>query len=322
MMGGQAAGGYHTLTPVDFWQTLMVAAMDMILSAAAAVAIVMAVVVVGATRTALWPTTLISAWTWALGAVVAWGLTAIGDGMLGPSEAAAPVFELLWFAVALFSLCPAVAVLGARRPGAGAWNGFVLMPLLAVLGWPILAVLAGGFPLRPLELEAPQLIGLGIVLLMGASNYVGTKYGTSAGLYALAVCLLLAPLSGASSDWLSPQVTRALGSCVLGLSAIVAGLQRDRPFPSSEPFDRLWEDYRNTFGVVWAHRLRDRFNTLSRQKKWSVELTAVGFRWDDAVSAEQRRETTGKIEQSLRWMLRRFVNPEWIDQRLTTTSRS
>ncbi len=320
-MGGRAAGGYHTLIPADFWQTLMVMAMDTMLGAAATVAIVMAARVVAIARPSLRPTTLIAAWGWAFGAVVVWGIAGIGDWTLGSTEAAAPAFELLWFAVALLSLCPAVAVLGARRPGAGAWNGFVLVPLLAVLGWPALAVLAGGFPLRPLELEAPQLIGLGIVLLMGAGNYVGTRYGTSAVLYALAVCLLLAPLFGASPDWLSPPTTRALGSCILGVSAVLAGLKRNRLSLAGEPFDRLWEDYCNTFGIVWAHRLQDRFNTLAQQKQWPVVLTPAGFHWNSAVSAEQRRETTKKIEQSLRWMLRRFVDPDWIDQRLATTSQ-
>ncbi len=299
----------------------MVVAMDSVMNAAATVAIVIVMRIIWAARTSLRPTTLVPAWAWASGAALAWGLTALGEWMLHPSQATGPGFELLWYAVALLSLCPAVAVLGARRPGAGAWNGFVLLPLLAVLGWSALAVLAGGLPLHSLELEAPQLIGLGVVLLMGAGNYVGTKYGRSAGLYALAVCLLVAPLSGASPDWLSPQALRTLGSCILGLSAILAGLQRGRPSPPGEPFDRLWEDFRDTFGIVWARRLQDRFNTLAQQKNWPVELTPVGFRWDEAVCAAQQQETTEKIEQSLRWMLRRFVDPEWVDQRLTTTSQ-
>ncbi|MEZ6148255.1 MAG: hypothetical protein R3B91_23050 [Planctomycetaceae bacterium] len=47
------------------------------------------------------------------------------------------VDDLMWYSVALLSLCPPIAVLGARRPGAAAWTWFVILPMLAVLGWPM-----------------------------------------------------------------------------------------------------------------------------------------------------------------------------------------
>src|SRR5262249_14364415 len=69
--------------------------------------------------------------------------------------------------------CAGVAVLGARRPGVGAWN-FVLGGLLAVLLLPVATGL--GTP----RLEPAHLIFLGATLTVGLLNYLPTRIGVAA----------------------------------------------------------------------------------------------------------------------------------------------
>src|SRR5882672_3580671 len=72
--------------------------------------------------------TLIHALNWAVAAWVAWGgLIVVSEG---PGAATARYLTLC------LTSCAGIAVLGARRPIAGAWN-FVLLGLLAVLLLPL-----------------------------------------------------------------------------------------------------------------------------------------------------------------------------------------
>src|SRR5262249_53467273 len=64
--------------------------------------------------------------------------------------------------------CSGVAVLGARRPGVGAWN-LVVAGLLLALGRPFLEGL--GEP----RLEGGHLVFLGVSLLVGLGNYLPTR---------------------------------------------------------------------------------------------------------------------------------------------------
>src|SRR5262245_21972391 len=60
-------------------------------------------------------TTLVGAWVWALGSIVAVATAEISTAS-----------EPLKFAAAALTLCPAVAVLGAKRPQDRAWHWIVL----------------------------------------------------------------------------------------------------------------------------------------------------------------------------------------------------
>ncbi|MCA9112443.1 MAG: hypothetical protein KDA52_20980, partial [Planctomycetaceae bacterium] len=100
--------------------------------------VMFAILVIGMAVRTLRLTTLVIAWRWALGAALVW-MFALSWSFAAPDREA--LQDLLWYAVSLISLCPGIAVLGARRPGSAAWTWFVVLPMLAVLGWPMLTVL-------------------------------------------------------------------------------------------------------------------------------------------------------------------------------------
>jgi hypothetical protein len=78
--------------------------------------------------------------------------------------------------------------------------------------------------------------------------------------------------------------------------------------------DRVWLDFRDAFGAVWALRVMERMNAASTMYGWPVLLSWNGFSpRDDAPEVSPVPPT---VEESLRTLLRRFVSPEWIDERM------
>ncbi|MBX3438050.1 MAG: hypothetical protein KF861_11210 [Planctomycetaceae bacterium] len=313
-MGEPPVAGYDDVFLSKFWKALTILMNNAQLSAATILSILMTAGTVAAAYPRLRHSTLVFAWGWSLAATAVWLAAAAGTGLSLGEELSR---ELAWFAALLICLSPPIAVLGARRPGAGAWTWFVIIPLWGVLGWPALIVWAMHQSASEITLETPQLVGFALVLLMGTGNYLGTRFWPSALSYAVAVCLLAVPFSAVSGSALTPPVARTAASLVMGAAALFAFWQSRRSSPNRDPLDRLWADYRDTYGIVWARRLQDRFNAVALQQNWPVRISAAGFDWRTNVeTTAERVRITPQINQQMRWMLRRFVSPEWIDQRL------
>lgn len=227
--------------------------------------------------------------------------------------------DLGWYFAAVVLLCPGIAVLGARRPGASAWAFFVLLPLVLVLMWPAAASFQMARPAAPIELEVPALVGFGIVLIMSGGNYFGTRYTMSTFYYAVAIVLLIVPMSVAAPDFF-PERSTARSMASLGfLLAIAETNRRSKAAPNDEisRFDVLWFDFMDSFGMVWAKRVMDRVNESARHEKWAMQLELHGFvPVAETPTAEELLRTEERIEHTFRWLLKRFVNPEWIDARL------
>ena len=86
------------------------------------------------------------------------------------------------------------------------------------------------------------------------------------------------------------------------------GFDLPRRRGARQPLDRLWLDFRDLVGTLWALRVAERINTASAQCGWSARLGWHGWTLDGPPPAA--------MERSLRMLLRRFVSPQWIDQRL------
>jgi len=189
--------------------------------------------------------------------------------------------------------CAGVAVLGARRPGVGAWNFVVLGLLLVFLlswaeGW-----LAGG-RVRLGELRLLFLLG---TVAVGLGNYLPTRLAPAALLVALASALEV-------WAWLDPPGAPGWPELLFGLApwlgwAAWRGRRAEVP-----PVERLWLDFRDHYGLVWGQRVREQFNASVRHAGLPVELGWSGLRALPPAELEDASRTAALT--TLHALLKRF----------------
>jgi len=259
-------------------------------------------------------TTLTVAWTCAFASMLVWTVVWWATMLMPVPQQG--IADRLWYAVSVFMLCPLIAVLGARRPGSRIWTWFVLVPLILVLGLPALTAWNHNFQVSPLRVEEPALIGYTLVLIMGTGNYFGTRYAMPSFCLAVSLMLLVMPLSAVVPSAF-PDAEHARIWATIGISAAIvcASWLARRRSTSPEPVDRLWIDFRDSFGIVWAKRIQDRVNQRAVQENWPVRLEMHGLVWAQK-DCDPLLKPTDRVEHTIRWLLRRFVDPEWIEQRL------
>ncbi len=270
---------------------------------------------------ALLYTTLIISWRWAIVAEAACWLTCLASlTTLHPA-----VLDQLWYFTAILILCPFISVLGARSPTHRVWSWFIILPLIAVLGWPALTLHFERSELPRLILQAPGTIGFFLALTMGLGNYLGTRFGNATFWVGAAVVCLIT--SCTSMGHLHPERIvrfRAIGSLCFTTGIWIAFRHAAWPTVEENRFDRLWFDFRDTFGIVWSIRIQERINQTAETEKWLTRLGPDGFHWqnlpvaDAAEIAQLNADTEAKMEHTLRWLFRRFVEPQFIDERLNS----
>ncbi|HVJ68940.1 MAG TPA: hypothetical protein VM510_13205 [Caulifigura sp.] len=261
-------------------------------------------------RSAVAHTTLTAAWIWSVIAAASWSLAAGASLALGPVAAAT---GQLWYVAAVLTLCPWIAVLGARRPTVRVWNWFVVVPLVAVLLWPVALCWMPRGPDR-LVLEAPHLVGFGLVLMMGTGNYWGTRFLLISLMTAVSEFLIVLSLASerAAMDVVVSRLI-AMGLMIWPITAEMMNFRRSR---DTEAWSRLWQDFRDTFGIVWANRIAERVNAEAVKGNWSVRLQPMEFVATTPGQSPKFDLDAAAIEQTVRWLLRRFVDDEWINARL------
>lgn len=256
-------------------------------------------------------TTLLPAARWTIAAAALWSVTWILDFALQQLTRAAA--DHLWYACAVVALCPPMSVLGSRRPGTRVWTWFILIPMLFALGWPVITLWLQGSEIRGLQLETPQLLGYLLVLVMGAGNYFGTRFTIAGLLFVAANSLLVVSSSSVGAGWPPDRWwARVAATTCMGLAVLSGSWTGTRAAAPQSPFDHLWLDFFDQFGVVWGRRIQDRVNFIAHKENWSARLEMHGFDW----KSEPDPTTQARIEHAFRWLLRRFVDPSWIDRRL------
>jgi hypothetical protein len=187
---------------------------------------------------------------------------------------------------------------------------------------------AGGLTL--LHLDAPWTIFYWLLVMVGVTNYLPTRFGVAAGWLALG--FLLEYLGLTRDDW--PESRRA-GLWAWSSWTIVAAAWSARWSAARVPsartdLERLWFWFRDLWGVVWALRIQDRFNRTGESKGWPVRLGWFGLEpaaCDPGTTVEQPAEATSvsladppDAEALFRGLIRRFAQPERLAEVLTPPS--
>lgn len=255
-------------------------------------------------------------WVWSLVATVSLLLSVLMSGHL--FETSPATSSLLQLLSVILMLTPSVSTLGARNPGVGTWQVFVVIPLIIVLLWPGLSDLISSRGQEPLRLGVPAFSGLCLVLMMSMSTCLGTSLTYASLFFLLAVSLGLCPAMGwmgVNSPWQCLIPFLLFCGVSLGLKSIRLRLRAiEMARTKSELTDASWSLFQDLYGLVWAKRIQDRVNQFAAREQWSVLLTNEGFR--DANGNSPSDQELEKPRDALRWVLTRFADDQWISDKL------
>ncbi len=269
-------------------------------------------------RRSIWETTLRAAWYWSwLPLFTQAGVTICGRGDLSPET-----LTLLRFSATTSLFCPFMSVLGSKRPHQGAWQ-FIVASLWCVLNLPVLEVLAyrpaGGL----VASDAQSLFLVGLIGLLAVVT-LPTRHWLAAFFMVAAQTIWLAPHLPwiHATEWASPAMY-GVGFPLAAAAVFLFTVGVRRPSRANLPCDRLWLDFRDTFGALWALRVAERINQEARRRQWDIVLTWVGFRRADGSPLNDSPQNGGNLlaeypalSPLMRNLLRRFVSRSWMEERL------
>jgi hypothetical protein len=226
-----------------------------------------------------------------------------------PSETGRPSAGHWAYLSSLATLATLISVLGARRPGGGAWSILMgLLMLVFLIPWLEGSGLANGSNgLDRLRLDPPWAIFFALLALAGVTNYLPTRYGPAAipvGASLLAELLALLP------DVLAPRsraIVWSIGPMLGALGVFTAAIISIRPRPDRTRFDDLWLWFRDGWGVVWALRVRERFQRAAESSGWPIHLSWNGLQPADGTPLDDVPEDALR---TLSGLLKRFADPE------------
>jgi hypothetical protein len=245
-------------------------------------------------------TTLLQAVNWSVVAWAAWAWA------LCPGAGDTPTGSTLVYVALCLTGCAGVAVLGARRPGVGAWN-FVVVVLLAVMLLPLAeSLIAAG----PLPLAGPRTVFLaGTLAVSILLNYLPTRLAPAAGLLALACAIEVILVVDPALLGSRKALAAALSPWLLALTPWVAlGCWHRRPAPAAA-FDFEWLDFRDRFGLFWGQRVREQFNRSAAHAGWAVQLRWSGLRLQPGASVPGPAVQAAMVA-TLRALMKRFGTEE------------
>ena len=261
----------------------------------------------GTTLTAVWGWGLLSFWCLALIEAVAW---AAGGGK------ATAVHDALQYVAAVTTFCPMLAQLGAKRPQVQVW------PLVVVSLWVVLCLPAAEFLLLRqgalMEMSQARRWFLTVLMLVGCCNNLPNRFWPSVVLLVFAQFLLLhLHLPGGIPRFPveAPTLWALFAIAAASLLQIV-GWPKTKERTAA---DRIWFDFRNAYGALWALRLAQRVNEDSAQDAGGIRLTWSGFQSGDdrQIGSPDPEDPSVRRFQSL---LTRFVSAHWIASRITDST--
>jgi hypothetical protein len=273
-------------------------------------------------------TALRPALVWAALAIAA-AVAAQAVGWGEPIAGGRPGDGRLTYLSTLAALAALGSVLNARAPGGRVWAG--LMAVLVVVF--LIPWLEGPWRVRRAEgltllhLDAPWTIFYGLLVVVGVTNYLPTRFAAAAAWLALG--FLLEYLGLTLDDWPAPR--RAMlwswSSWTLAAAAWSANRSAARAPAARTRLERLWFWFRDLWGVVWALRILERFNRTAELKGWPVRLGWFGLEPAGAAAAPADAaapsgpaavEDPPEAEAAFRGLIRRFAQPERVAEVLAS----
>ena len=241
-------------------------------------------------------------------AIIQWQTTAVGE----PTWAAAARYMA---AIGVF--CPVMSVLGAKRPQHTAWH-FIVGSLWVVLILPAAEVLVL-HPGQELFVHDARAWFLTVLIGIGTLHLLMTRFWISGLLFAFGQVALLGqylPIALGASHWSQGVWGPAWAVAACAAAMVTAWLTK--PSSADSRWDRLWLDFRDMYGVLWALRVAARVNEAASLNQWPIELTWQGFIHapSEEPMVEPPDEISGALDNCVRNLLRRFVSPQWISNRL------
>ncbi len=267
--------------------------------------------------------TAVPATLWAIAACLALaldtGLRASG-AISQPSAAAS-----LRLVTAALSLCPAMSLLGAKRPQHGVWQ-LIVAALAVILLLPAFATAL----VRPDSVPDAHLLGRGFVVvlsLVGWMNFVATRHGPAATLVTLGQLVVVRgflplvdseqafPPSASTAAPLAASID-CLGSCLAALGGLLAVITSRRARPPRAPeksfaasVEPAFLAFRETLGAAWTLRVAERFDAIAANRDWPCRLHFDGIHPADApLDGPWQRDA----QRALGALLRRFVSIPWL----------
>ncbi len=260
-----------------------------------------------------------------LGGALAWGWVLVALGTAGqlialaePVAGGRPWCGHLTYLMVIAALASQISILNARSPGAGAWALLTaVLFVVFMIPWlqaPGLARHAGG--LERLRLDAPWSIFYGLLVLAAVTNHLPTRFGPASLMTAAAY--IVAFLALTRRDFAPERLAHAwsLTASLLAGAVVGAGLCARNVATAGAPgcgLDRVWQWFRDRWGVVWALRVRERFNRAleTSGRPWrlgwnGLEPLATGARLE--IDPDSDAEATAL----LLGLLRRFARPDRI----------
>ena len=228
------------------------------------------------------------------------------------------------FAAAVTTICPLMAVLGAKRPQDRGWQWVVLTLWIILVGPAAQAALfAAG---RELELFVVWRMFLMGLVGLGLLNYLPTDHWLESMLAACGQAALLNEhLSLPATPVWEPRWSFALGTTLLAIAAAIAwwrssGMSQRDETPGEgvgiAVWNGRWRSFRNAYGAFWALRVMARVNETAQLRSWPMKLSWHGFEATDPDSLPPTADQLVELETALATVFRRFLS----DQDLTRFS--
>jgi hypothetical protein len=267
-----------------------------------------------------------AAW-WAVVACLAAALECVGLAAGGVADHASRSSVRL--VVVALSLCPIMAILGAKRPQHGVWQ-FIVGSLAVVLALPALSAAV----VRPGTAPDVHLLERGFVLvllLVGWLNFVATRHGLAATLVCAGQgvwCREFLPLfsgAGGMSDataWpdMAAAFLVAAGATLAITQSTLATWRRhtqmrescERGHAAASLADRVDPPFlalKETLGAAWTLRIIERFNAVAAERSWPWRLRFTGL---ETTGGQADATAERAIRRTLQGLLRRFVTGAWL----------